>query len=152
MSKPFNYPFYDNDMMKMFDMSKYTDGVHMPQFDAEAAFSLQRKNIEAFTALNQAAYENFQSLWQRQADSFRQVVEQMTQTAQSIMSAPTPEGKAMKQAEISKAAMEKYIANLRDASDTIAKYNNQALETVSTRLNEGLNELRNVVKCCDKAA
>ncbi|MDR3425736.1 MAG: phasin family protein [Alphaproteobacteria bacterium] len=152
MSKPFTNPFIEADLSKMFDLSKFTSDFRMPQFDAEAAFSLQRKNIEAFTAMNQAAYESIQALAHRQADTFRQIIEEASQTVQAIIASPTPEGKAIKQAEVSKAAMDKYLASLRDASETIAKCNNNALETVGVRLNEGLNELRSIVKSADRAA
>jgi phasin family protein len=139
------------DMSKICDMSKMTGNSCMPQLDIEAAYALQRKNMEAFTALSQAAYENFQSLWRRQADCIRQIVEEMTQTMQAIISSPTTEGKTIKQAEVSKSALDKYLASLRDASETIAKCNTQALETVSTRMNEGMSELRGIVKT-DRAA
>ena len=152
MSKPFANPFMEADLSKMFDISKFTSDFRMPQFNAEAAFSMQRKNIEAYTGMCQAAYESIQALCHRQADSFRQIVEETTQTAQAIMSSPSPEAKASKQAEISKVAVEKYLSSLRDASDTIARCNNQALETVGTRLSEGLNELRSIVKVSDRAA
>jgi phasin family protein len=146
MSKPFTNPFFEADMSKLFDLSKISGDFRMPQFDMEAATALQRKNIEAFTALNQAAFESFQSLWRRQADGFRQFIEEASQTTQAMMSCPTPEDKAMKQAEVSKATMEKGIANMRDISETISKYNTQALETVGTRFNEGLDELRCLMK------
>ena len=173
MSKPFTNPFFNasntdlskmfdmskmTDMSKMFDMSKFADmskifgDCRMPQFDPEAAFALQRKNIEAFTALSQAAYESIQSLCHRQAESYRQIIEEITQTTQAILSCPTTESKAIKQAEASKAALEKYLANLRDASETIAKCNSQAFETVSARLNDSMSELRGIVKKTDCAA
>jgi len=152
MSKQFTSPFIGTDMTKMFDMSKFTTDFRIPQIDAEAIFSLQRKNMEAFAAMNQTVYESVQALCNRQAEAFRQMIEETTQTIQTIVSIPTPEGKAIKQAEVSKAALDKYIASLRDASETIAKCNNQALETVGTRLNEGMSELRSIVKITDRAA
>jgi phasin family protein len=169
MSKPFTNPFFETDISKMFDpstydvskmfdlsnfskmydISKMTNGYKIPQisgFDSEGILSLQRKNMEAFTALSQATYESLQALWRRQADSYRQIVEEMAQMTQAIMSCPTAEAKAIKQAEVSKAAMDKYISNLRDASETVAKCNTQAMETVGARLNESLNEMCGLVK------
>ncbi len=146
MSKPFTNPFFEADMSKLFDMSKMTGEFRMPQFNMEAATSLQRKNIEACTALNQAAFEGFQALCRRQADLARQIMEEMSQTMQAIVASPTPEEKVIKQTEASKATMDKCIANVRDISETISKYNTQALETVSTRINEGFDELRGIIK------
>lgn len=146
MSKPFTNPFFEADMSKFFDMSKIASDFRFPQIDMEAAFSLQRKNIEAYTALNQAAFESFQAFYRRQADWARQMIEETSQTAQAVMSCPSPEEKVMKQAEAGKAAMEKCLANVRDLTETIAKCNSQALETVSTRMNEGMDELRGIIK------
>lgn len=165
MSKPFPNPFYEADMSKMFDVSKVFDmskmpdmnkilkDYRMPQIDVEAAYALQRKNMEAFSALSQAAYENMQALWHRQAETMRQMMEDMMQTVQSMTSAPTPEDKALKHAEASKAAMDRYIATLRDTTETFAKCNNQALETVSARMNDSLNEVYSLVRnITDRAA
>jgi phasin family protein len=176
MSKPFTNPFFEADMSKMFDVSKMMNGADMskmfdlskmmpgtdlskmfdvskimadyknPLFDVEAITALQRKNIEAFTAMSQTAYETLQALWRRQTDSYRQALEEASQIAQAIIACPTPEAKALKQAEVSKAALDKYLANLRDASETIAKCNSQAMETVGARLNESLNEVTGIVK------
>jgi len=147
MSKPFTNPFFEADISKLFDFSKITGGeFRMPQFNMEAAATLQRKNMEAYTALNQAMFESFQALCRRQADVARQMMEETTQTVQAIVASPSPEEKVMKQAEASKMAMEKCLANMRDIAETISKCNTQALETVSTRMNEGMDELRGIIK------
>jgi phasin family protein len=146
MSKPFTNPFFEADMSKLFDMSKMTGEFRMPQFDMEAAATLQRKNMEAYTALSQAVFESFQALCRRQADMCRQGMEEMSQTVNAIVSCPTPEEKVMKQAEAGKMAMEKCLANVRDIAETIAKCNTQALETVSTRMNDNIDELRGIIK------
>lgn len=175
MSKPFTNPFFEADMSKMFDMSNFDMSAmskmfdmsklmdsgkmfdmtktmgnmkmpSMPLFDIEALMALQRKNIEALSAMNQAASEAMMALWRRQADSYRQMMEEAVQMVQAVMACKTPEDKAIKQAEVSKAAMDKYIANLRDASETIARCNTQAMETVGSRVNESLNEMANLVK------
>jgi phasin family protein len=151
MSKPFTNPFFEADMSKLFDMSKFDMSkmgadMRMPHFDIEALFNQQRRNVEAFTALAQAATESFQSLWRRQADACRQMVEEQAQTAQAIMACPSAEEKVIKQAEASKAALEKCLANMRDIAETISKCNGQAIETVNLRLNEGLDELRGIIK------
>jgi phasin family protein len=151
MSKPFTNPFFEADMSKLFDVSKFDmskmgGDFRMPQLDMEAAFNLQRKNMEACTALVQATFESMQSLGQRQAGIVRQMMEEATQTVQSVITTQSPEEKVIKQAEASKMAMDKCLANVRDISETISKCNTQALETVSTRMNEGMDELRGIIK------
>ena len=151
MSKPFANPFFEADMSKLFDFSKMGSDMRMPQIDMEAMMAQQRKNMEAFTALNQAFFESFQALWRRQADMSRQMMEEAGQTMQAIVACPSPEEKVIKQAEASKAALEKCMANVRDIAETLSKCNTQALDTVNTRMNESLDELRGLIKH-DRAA
>ncbi len=167
MSKPFTNPFFEADISKMFDMSSYwqncdvskmfdvsklmgdykwPQGGQIPSLDMEAFVALQRKNIEALTSINQATWDTMQALVRRQADSLRQMVEDSAQMSQALMSCSTPESKVIKQAEASKAALDKYLSNLRDASETVAKCNSQAMETVGARLNESLSEICGMVK------
>ncbi len=151
MSKPFTNPFFEADMSKLFDFSKISGDMKMPQFDMEAFTALQRKNMETYTALNQSIMETVQGIWQRQGEMARQMMEETTQSFQAVMSCPTPQEKLAKQAEASKATMEKCLANMRDIAETVSKCNTQAIETVSTRMNEGMNELRGIIST-NKAA
>lgn len=146
MSKPFTNPFFEVDTSKILDLSKVTGDFRLPQFDFEAAVKLQKKNVETWTAVSQSVFETFKSLFQSQSELYRQNAEEFSRSISAIWSLPTPQEKVIKQAEISKLAVEKSLANLSEIAETISKCNAQAIETVSTRINEGLNELRDIVK------
>ena len=152
MSKPSTNPFFEADFSKLGDFSKLMDvskmmgEFKMPSFNFEALMTAQRKNIEAMTAVNQAAYESIQSLARRQAELVRQGFEEATSTMSAVMSSPSPEEKVIRQAEASKAAVDKCLANARDIAETITKCNTQAMEKVSARLNESVEELRDIIK------
>jgi phasin family protein len=152
MSKPASNPFFEADFSKMMDMSKMMGEFKMPQFNFEALMSAQRKNIEAMTAVNQAAFEGIQAVARRQAELIRQGLEETTQTMKAVMSTSSPEEKVIRQAEASKAAADKCMANAREIADTLAKCNTQVMETVSTRMSEGLEELRDIIKTNNRAA
>ncbi len=152
MSKPTTNPFFEADFSKMMDMSKMMGEFKMPQFNFEALMNAQRKNIEAMTAVNQAAFESIQAIARRQAELVRQGIEETTQTMNAVMSSSSPEEKVIRQAEASKAAVDKCIANAREIADTVAKCNTQAMETVSARMSEGLEELRDIIKTTPRAA
>ncbi len=158
MSKPSSNPFFETDFTKLMDVSKFMD---MSKFaDASKAFSdfklaspnfealmsAQRRNIEAFTALNQAAFESVQGLIRRQTELVREGMQEAASTVNAVLSSPSPEEKVIRQAEASKAAVDKCIANARDITETLTKCNYQALEAVSSRLNESLEELRGMIK------
>jgi len=145
MSKPTINPPVDAGFSMLMEASK------APGFNFEVLMAAQRKNIEAMTAINQVVFEGIQSLIQRQTELVRQGFEEGANLANAIMSCPTPEEKVIRQAEASKIAVEKCVANARDIAETITKCNNQAMETVSTRLSEGLQEFRDIIKN-DRAA
>lgn len=146
MSKPMSNPFFEADFSKFADLSKMVGEFKLPFFDAEALMSIYRRNLEATVAVNQAALETAQTLARRQADFVRQGFEEATSLINALVASPTPEEKVMRQAEASKAAVEKYVANARDFADTVNKYHAKALDTVSTRLSESVEELRGIIK------
>ncbi len=155
MSKPASNPFFEADfskladfseMMDMSNMSKMMGEFKMPFYDAEALMSAYRRNLETVAAVNQAAFETFQTVMRRQADLVRQGIEEATGIVNSVMSSPTPEEKVMRQAEASKAAMDKCLAGARDIAETVSQCQTRNFETVSNRLNEGLEELRGIMK------
>ena len=120
------------------DVSKFMGEFKIPGFNFEALMNtVQRKNIEAITAVNQAAFESFQSLPSAAKLSWmRQGFEEATSTMNAVhVISRSPEEKVIRQAEASKAvAVEKCIANARDVAEALTQCNNQAMETVSNRL------------------
>jgi phasin family protein len=118
----------------------------MPSVNVEALMSAHRKNLETAAAVSQAAFETMQALARRQAEWVRQGFEEATSMMNAVMSAETPEEKVIRHAEISKAAVEKCMANAREVAETVARTNSQAMETVGNRLSEGLDEFRDIVR------
>ena len=146
MSKPTTNPFLEADFSKLMDVSKMWGEFKVPCYDMEAIMSVYRRNIEAVASVNQAAFETIQALARRQAEVVRQSFEEATGLMNAVMSSPTPEEKVIKQAEASKAAVDKCITSARDFAETVTKCHSKAMETVSTRMNEGLEELRGIIK------
>jgi phasin family protein len=145
MSKPAANPFFEVDFSKFADFSKLAGEFKAPM-NMEPLLAAQRRNIEAMTAVGQAAFESMQALARRQADAMRQGMEEAANMMSSMMTSPSPEEKVMRQAEASKAAMEKCIANARDIAETLSKCNTQAMEVVTNRLSESVEELRGMMK------
>jgi phasin family protein len=118
----------------------------MPGFDMTALMEMQRKNIETITTINQTIFGNLQSFVQRQAELMRQGFEETSNLMNAMMSSPTTQDKVIRQAEASKNVVEKCMANARDASETLDKCNSHTMETISNRMNEGMGELRSLIK------
>lgn len=132
------------------DMSKMMGEFKMPNMDALMA--CHRKNIETWTAINQSAFEAMQTLARRQAEWARQGFEEATSLVNAVMTADTPEEKVMRHAEMSKSAVEKCVANARELAETVTRTNCQAIETVGNRMNQSLDELREIVRNARAAA
>lgn len=152
MSKPACNPFFESDFGKMMDMSRIMGEFKIPAFNMEACLSACRRNVEVATAVNQATIETMQAVIRRQAEWMRQGFEETTSMMNAVMNSPSPEEKVMRQAEASRAAMEKCMANMRDISETISRCQSQAMETVSTRMAESVEELRGLMRNDSAAA
>jgi phasin family protein len=126
------------------DVSKMMGEFKVPGY--ETVMSACRRNMEAAAAVNQAAFETAQNIMRMQADLVRQGFEEATSVVNAIMSCPTPEEKVIRQAEASKAAMDKCIAGARNIADSVSQCHARTLETVSNRMSEGLEELRGIIK------
>ena len=115
----------------------------MPNLDLDAVAQAQRRNIEALTQANQLALEGTQTWIRRNMELARQGMEEM----QSMMSELTKpngsiEDRLARQADFSKKAIEKSLANFREMSDLVAKANTEAMNVLTKRVTESLEEVR----------
>ncbi len=152
MSKPSANPFFEIDFSKFMDMSKMMGDFKMPGLNMEAMMAAHRRNVEAMTAANQMAIESMQLLARRQAELMRQNFEASTSLVQALMSSPSPEEKVAKQAQATKATMERCMNNMREMTDAVTRNQYQAMEVVSNRLCESMDELQNIIKQPTRAA
>jgi phasin family protein len=139
-------PFIKTDMNQLKDPTKMIADFKIPSVDMKALIDVQRKNIEAFTVVNQTAFEQLQSFASRQTELMRQGLEETARLMSAVMSSSSTQDKVMHQAEVSKSVVEKCMAHMRDATETLAKCNSHAMETVSNRMSDGLEELRGLIK------
>jgi phasin family protein len=144
-------PFNDFDVTKFFNPSKlfsefkFTGFNGFNGFDFEAVLAGQRRNIEAFTAANQAALDGFQTLAKRQAEMVRQSVDEANKAVKEMLAAGSPEEKAARQAELTKAAYERAVSNTRELTELVARSQSQAIELINKRVAEGLDEVKGLI-------
>jgi len=158
MSKPASNPFFETDFSKFMDMSKIMDvskimdmskmmgDFKLPELNMEAVMSSHRKNMEAVVSTNQMVLENVQAFIQRQAELTRQGFEMAMNMIQSVMQAPSPEEKVAKQAEATKAAMERCVSSLKELTDMMTRSQYQAMDAVSNRVCESIDEIQGMLK------
>lgn len=145
-----NTPFFDFDVSKLMDITKLTSDYKFPGVDMDQLLAAQRKNIEALTAANQLAFEGMQAVLRRQGEILRQSLEQANSLISEVMAAGAPEDKVAKNAELTKAAFEKALANMRELAEMVAKSNAEAAEVISKRVSESLDELKLAVQKAKK--
>ena len=145
MATTSNSPFMGMKVPEFMDFTKIAGQFKVPNFDAGALMESQRKNIEAMTTANRVALEGAQAIGQRQAEILRQVWDQST-TAMTALSAGKPEEQMVKQTELAKHAFEQSLANMRELAEIGAKSNSEAVEVITKRVAEGLEELKSEIK------
>ncbi|NBX74782.1 MAG: phasin family protein [Alphaproteobacteria bacterium] len=149
MDKNNGQNFFTTDFSKFFDVTRMMADLKMPGLDVDQLMAAQRRNIEALSAANQLAFEGFQQVARRQSELVRQTIQE---TSAMLNNAGTtnPEDTMTKGAELTRTAMEKSLANMRELSEMMAKANYEAVEVLTTRMNEGLEELRGLMQATDK--
>lgn len=114
----------------------------LPGFDVDAMIAAQRKNIEALTAANQVAFEGVQTIAKRQAEIARKGAEEFSVAAKELTAAGSPEDKVARHAALAQESFEAAIANLRELSGIAQKANTQAVDLISKRVVENLEEVK----------
>jgi phasin family protein len=137
-------PFGDIDFSK-FEFGKILSDLKIPGIDIEAILTSQRKNIEALTNANKVAVEGMQALAKRQAEILAQAMNEISEMTQQFATVSNPQEMTAKQAELSKQAFEKALANMRELAEMINKANAEALAIINKRVTESLEELKGLI-------
>ncbi|QQR68303.1 MAG: phasin family protein [Alphaproteobacteria bacterium] len=134
------------------DFAKTFSQYKMPGVDVETLVAAQRRNIEAVSAANQLAFEGLQAVWHRQGEIMRQTVQEASDMLGQMMTVTTPEEKVAKSAALSKMAFEKALSNMKELAEMVAKSNYEAVEVISARVSDSIEELRGSIPTAKKAA
>ena len=152
-NKPFNpmNPFANMDLSKFdlrnFDFSKMLSELKVPGIDIERLMDTQRKNIEAVASANKVAVEGLQAIAKRQAEMLAEAMGIVSTATQQLAGAVTnPQEMTSKQAELTREALEKALANMRELAEMVGKANSEAFQVVNTRFNESLQDLKSLTE------
>ncbi|MGB4101762.1 MAG: phasin family protein [Alphaproteobacteria bacterium] len=153
MTKSANTPFLGSDFMKFMDFSKMMEmpkafqDFKMPgMVDMEAVMDAQRKNMQALAAANQMAIEGMQAVLRRQSEIMRQGMEESSKLMNGVAASASAEEKIAKQAELTKNVLDRTLGNAKELAEMLTRSNYEALEVISTRVGESLEELRGMMK------
>jgi phasin family protein len=144
--------FFDvSKLMKEFDPTKMMGELSnmlkqykLPGVDVDAVVASQKKNLEALTSANRTAIEGLQAVVKRQAEILQETMNEASKAVDALSKAGSPPEVAAKQAELTKDAFERALANMRELAEMVTKSNQEATNTINTRISASLDELKDV--------
>jgi phasin family protein len=119
-------------------------GIKLPAApDMETLLSAHQRNMEALSAVNRIALEGAQAVARRHTEIVHQTMSELSANILSLATlTKTPQAKAAKQTELLKKAYEGTVSNTRELSDLIQHSNTEAMEVLSHRFTEALDEVK----------
>lgn len=149
--------FFKNDFFKAYqdfakDFSKDFQGFkpfqgaeafQAPQIDVNKLFSLQRKNIEAFSAASKALNEGAQAIARRSSEFVRDNMEDVLSASRNVASSSSAPDKALaKHVEFTKGMMKNSAEQLREVSEMLAETQMGAFEILRSRMTRSVEEAK----------
>ncbi len=138
-------------LMKDFDPSKFVEqftemvkGYKVPGVEIDQLIASQRKNVEALASANRVAFEGIQAVAKRQAEILQETMNEAQKAVDAVTKAGSPQDAAAKQAEVAKDAFEKALGHMRELAEMVTKANHEVTNTISTRVSESLDEIKEV--------
>lgn len=115
--------------------------------DPSAILESQRKNVEALTDANKAAYAGLQSLAAHQGTVLREAIEQTSTALKEFAGAASSvTDLPAKQAELVSKAFETALENMRQMADMTVKSNTEVFQIIKDRSEENLEEIKKLAQ------
>lgn len=128
------------------DFTKYVADLKVPMIDVTKVVAAQKRNFDAVAAANRAVTDGLQALFHCQLAMARRNAEELAAALQELTSADAPQAKVARQAELTKEAYERAIANLKELNEALARTNGEVFELLNKRFVEGIDEVQGLVK------
>ena len=124
----------------------------LPNYDFNSVFSLTRRNVEAFTAANQAFAEGIQAAARRGTEIAQRNLEDTLSLVRDISSSKSPEASATKQAQFVQKSLEAAVSNAREIAQIVTKSGEEASSVLSKRFNQAISEISDLTTKNTQAA
>ncbi len=126
------------------DFAKMLERFTLPGIDVGKIAEAQRKNIDALTQANQAAFEGMQELAKRQME----ILQKAATDWQAAMTEATDResSNAAKRAELAEKALSNAFASMRELAETASKAQTQAWEVIQKRFQDSLADFRDLLQ------
>jgi phasin family protein len=126
------------------EFSKRLRQYNLPGVDMDALVASEKKNLEALTTANRAAFEGIQAVAKRQAEILQETMNETSKAVDALAKAGSPLDVTAKQAELTKEAFERALANMRELAEMVSKANQEATNAINARISATLEEIKEI--------
>ena len=109
------------------DLTKTLEQFKVPGVDMSAFVAARRKDVDALTAANKAAYEALQDLGRTQTEMLTHAMKGMQESAEAMVREGVKGAAPTRQAEAARVAWEKMLADIKELAELARKSQVQAM-------------------------
>ncbi|MGB0921276.1 MAG: phasin family protein [Alphaproteobacteria bacterium] len=110
--------------------------------DLEPLIETQRRNAEALMDANRSLLDGYRDLLRRQSEMVQDGLAELREAVDDIRAADGASAKQEAGTQRARATMDQSIDNMRELGERVVTANRNALETLTSRLTDSLDELR----------
>ena len=134
-----------NDPTKVVDeVAKAIKQFSLPGVDVESLVASQKKNLEAVTSANQAAFQGLQAVAKRQAEILQEVMKEASTAVGSLSKAGSPPEIVAKSTELTKGAFEHALANMKQLAELVTKASEEVTNTINARILANFDQIKDM--------
>jgi phasin family protein len=112
----------------------------LPGLDVSAILEARRKDVEALTEANQAAFGGMQAIQDKQLEILRRALDDFQSIAQQLASSPTKP--PVNPTDAVQKALHAALADMQDIAQKTQQTQTEAYAIVSKRMEEAVQELK----------
>jgi phasin family protein len=112
----------------------------LPGLDVSAILEARRKDVEALTEANQAAFGGMQAIQDKQLEILRRALDDFQSIAQQLASSPTKP--PVNPTDAVQKALHAALADMQDIAQKTQQAQTEAYAIVSKRMEEAVQELK----------
>jgi phasin family protein len=126
------------------DVAKMMEQLKVPGVDMSAIVEARRKDIEALTEANKAAFESMQALAAKQTTMMTEAMQSLQTAAQGMLSGGLSD--PTKQTEIMRKGFEKTLSDMKDLADMARKAQSDAMAQITKRAAEQMQDVKKLMQ------
>ena len=118
----------------------------MPGVDVNAIIESRRKDMDALIAANQATAAAMQQVAQKQTEILTQALQAAQESAQALAKGVGGAIDPMKQADLTRKAYEKALADMKEVGEIAQKAQTTAMSGITARAQQSVQELTKLMQ------